>query len=147
MSDTLLTKYSAMLSKYHGEKLNAHSLKTNIPLSRLICIAIDNELGREKPFEFDTTLPNEEIEDHAYADEGGRILKFLKMVQAGLSLDVLVLLRHDMGIPDKHIFLLTFGDLLRLGLVEKHAMSKTFMGKTRMWVGYRVVGTKDKKPK
>jgi hypothetical protein len=101
------------------EKLQKFSQYHEMSISRLVAIAVDNELQKEKPFEFDLNVPDEKYVDMAYADEAGKILQFLK-AYGGMGVDMLMLVREDIGITDKRIFLLAFRELAQKGLIESY---------------------------
>ncbi len=82
-----------------------------LPVSRLIAIAIEHEFEREKPFEYDMRLPKEEMIEMSYPDEGYRIIEYMKKF-SGISQDLMVILRHDMGISDRATFLLALRDCI-----------------------------------
>lgn len=103
----------------HAAKLirNLATLKKT-KSSRLIAIAIDHELERDKPFDFDLTLPdNDEYLEYAHADEAGKILTWIKNTKP-TGLDVLTLLRHDIGIPDRKTFLAGFVECLKNDVIQ-----------------------------
>lgn len=122
--ELLFKRYSGLISKHHANELDRISSKTKIPISRLIAIAVDNEFSKEKPFAFDVTLPTEEVEEYAYIDQAGMILNFLKKLKHGLPLELLVLLRHDIGIADKETFMNAWKDLVTKGFVESFTKTK-----------------------
>lgn len=115
-----LVKHAVFTSKYHSDKLRDLSSKTKIPMTKLISIALDNEMERENAFEFDLTIPRDEEMELAYADQGGKLLTFIKNLYKGLDLTYLVMLRYDIGIPDRTIFLTVFGELLDNGIIEAY---------------------------
>lgn len=104
MSDELLSKVAGYVSHARRDQLEKIVQEKKVPLSRLIAIAIERELESEKPFEFDVSLPDDEFVDFAFADEAGKILDYMGKI-AGLSLDLMVLARHDMGVPDRQTFM------------------------------------------
>ena len=113
-----LTRTSTYLPKYHEMKLRKYSKSRQISIARLIAFAIDRELQMERPFEFNCELHNEEYIEYAYAEEASRILNFMKTLKIGAGLDILVLLRFGMKIPDKDIFLAAFTECLDKDMVE-----------------------------
>lgn len=105
-------------SRHAETVIKAIAVERKLTYSRVIAIAIDNELGKDKPFEFDLTLPEEDTcEDLIYADEGGKLLDYMAKIR-GAGLDTLILLRHDIGIPDKDTFLATFKECLGNDMIE-----------------------------
>lgn len=142
MSDKTFISLSTALSNYHAEKLQYHSSDRGLPLSRLIAFAVDNELAKEKPFaNFPRSIPDEEHEEYAYADQAGKILQFLKGT-GGLSLDMLIVLRHDIGVPDISDFLAAFKECIDKKFVEAytpHRAGRYFETKNN-YVYYRLKG-------
>lgn len=114
-----MKRQSTYIPMYHMEKLNLLAMEQGIPISRLISFAVHNEFERENPFEFDVSIPPlADIIDYAYADEAGKILTFMKTLRNGAGLDILTLLRFQIGVPDKETFLLAFADCLQRGHIE-----------------------------
>lgn len=103
-------RIGGIASKYHTDILTLMSAKLNLPVSRLVAIALDNEIHRENSFEWNLTLPNEDLEEFAYADQAGKLIRYLTDNTRGVSLDMLLLFREDIGIKCK--------DELRYGLKE-----------------------------
>ncbi|MFM6930422.1 MAG: hypothetical protein ACKOX6_18305 [Bdellovibrio sp.] len=91
-----------------------------LPISRVICYAIDNELDCPVPFNYETEFPDVISREFEYAEEAAKILKFLMIhfQKSGTGLDMLVLCRRDMGIPSKERFLLGFRELLEKKMLE-----------------------------
>ena len=100
------------------EKLKEIKQQTGVNISRLCAIAVDNEIERDNPFNFDDELP-ESVPEHVYAAEAGRILEYLSHVPGGLSVQAMVLLRRDMGMENKHDVLCGIAELIRAGAVRK----------------------------
>lgn len=106
-------------SKHFYEKLREYSFSVEMPTSRIIASLIDNAIMRKVPFEYDLTLPSkDDILEHAYAEEGSILLNYFKSLNVGMGLDQLVMLRHDVGIPDKEILLTVFRECLDNNLIE-----------------------------
>lgn len=136
--EKIFKKQPALISHYHYETLLRISQKRNIPISRLICIAIDNELLKERIFELETELPTANT-DHVYADEAGRILAFMKKHDAALTLDNFLLLRFDIGVPDRQVFLEAFSVLIANDYIYESAkVGLTFSGQRMIKDVYKV---------
>lgn len=116
--DKNLLQVRGYIPKFHDNALREISKKRKISISRLVAFAIDNELCSERPFKFDTELSTEEIVEYAYADEAGKILNFVKTLRIGAGLDILLLLRFEMGVPNKSVFLAAFKECLDKGMLE-----------------------------
>jgi hypothetical protein len=134
--ESKMQKLQTWVSKHVKGALMFRSMNNKIPISRLIAIALEHELEREKPFEFDVTLPDEEYVEFAYADEAGRIMSYLRGDIQGFGLDMLCLLRHDIGIPDKQTFLLAFRELVNKEMVEAYKPTRKPLAYTDHPEGY-----------
>lgn len=113
----------AFISNKHVEKLKFYAKRHKMPMSRLIGIAIDNEmfdsnLDEKIPFQLNTKLPDSDYIEYTFAHDASKIVRFLKGLKVGMSLDLLIILRHDMNIPDKSIFLEAFRECLEQNMVE-----------------------------
>jgi len=99
--------------------------KSGVPISRLIAIAIDNELDAVEPFNYSLEFPDEPFLEMQYVDEGGKILRYLnKFGETGTPLINLILGRREVGIENRRIFLLAYREILHLGLVEEYVPRK-----------------------
>lgn len=111
--------------------LEAQSDLKNLPISRLIAIALDNEMTHGQPaLDYPLDKPTSPYIEQAYADEAGKILKFIEASSTPLSLDMLMLCRRDIGIMQKDVFMLGIRELFEVGLIEefrpKHTAFKNF---------------------
>ena len=107
-----LTK-SGMLSQESIIKINQISKDRKVAITRLIGYAIDNELSKEIPFQFDYALPVDEYIENAYAVEANKILDYFKTINRGLPLDTLLLIREKIGVPDKQRLLYGMRECLK----------------------------------
>lgn len=120
MSDISLDfSVSAKVSKTVGDKLVEIRAREKITISNLISIALEHELERENPFEYEREVPDDEFVPMAYIEEAGKILNYMKKV-SGMSLDMMCLFRHDMGVPDKKVFLLAFRECVIMKQLEPY---------------------------
>lgn len=94
-----------------------------LPVSRLILYAIDNEMGRDKPFEYDSKLPTDPYVLHAYTEEAQQIYRYMYKFPTGLSRDQLLACRRDVGIESKDALLHGLRELLTIGLLEEQKPS------------------------
>lgn len=106
------------LPRWHDKKLREIGISRKISLTRLICFALDNELIKDRPFEFDLELSKEDNIEYAYADQAGKILTFINSLHKGVALDILVLLRHSIGIESKAELLGGFKELVDADMIE-----------------------------
>lgn len=109
----------ATIGKEMEQILAQASYDLQLPVSRLLAIALEHELERERPFDYLLTPPLEEYVEFAHADSAGRILNYInKNFPNGIGLDSLMLLRLDMGIDSKEEFMLGFRELTEKKMVE-----------------------------
>lgn len=99
--------------------LKARSNEVHMPISKLICIALDNELDVSTPFLYPTELPDSPYVPDAYVDEAGKIYEFLKNIPYGIARDHLLLCRRDMSIQTRDVLLLAYRELLKTELIEE----------------------------
>jgi hypothetical protein len=99
--------------------LKAKSNEAHIPISKLICIALDNELDVPVPFLYPTELPASPYVQDAYIDEAGKIYDFLKKIPYGIARDHLLLCRRDMSVQTREVLLLAYRELLETDLIEE----------------------------
>lgn len=117
-------KMEIHIPKAMAEIIRIKAEEVNLPMSRLICFAIDNELDSAVPFNYLVQWPmNEYIED-AYAEEAQKIYQFMMKFPSGLGRDMLMLCRRDIGIPNKNDLMLGLRELIEKDLVEETAPSK-----------------------
>ena len=101
-------------------QLKALSIARELPVSRLIGYAIDNEFDFDPPFNYPCALPTTPYKAFEYAEEAAKILKFLITETAsGLGYDMILLLRRSIGIPDRERTLHGIRELLEQGMIEE----------------------------
>lgn len=98
--------------------------QAGLPVSRLFCIAVDNELDAPVPFNFPCLLPSNTYIEMAYAEEAQKIARYLTKFLNGTGRDQLMLCRRDIGIPNKTTFMLAYRELLEVGVIEEVAVPK-----------------------
>ena len=128
MSGYLESKIIGHVSRHTREILDEIQQKKKLPMIRLIAMAIEHELERENPFEYDVTVPSDKYVEHAYASDAGKILTYLKR-SSGMSLENLCIMRHDIGIPDKKTLLLAFRECLLSRQIESYKPKKQLNSK------------------
>lgn len=107
------------LPKSLKEILRKHSETYKIPMSHLIQIAIDNESEAPGPFSFPTPPPDTIFVELAYINEAQLIAKFMIKFPSGTTLTQLMLMRKDVGIPNKKTFMLAYRELLAAKVIEE----------------------------
>lgn len=145
-NDNHLNKLASYVPKYHLEKVRKISKSRKISMARLVAFAIDRELQIERPFDFDCSLEGIDNIEYAYADEAGRILNFIKTLRIGAGLDVLVLCRFEMNIPDKSVFLAAFKECLDKNMIEgfKPPVNPNRAPNADDYLYYRLIGDSPK---
>lgn len=131
--DKLLVGMRANVGQYHAEKLKQFSNKTDLPIARLIAIAIDNELEKEKPFDVDLKIPEVDWEEYTYSDEAGKILSYLKKYGTGIELSLLLVLRYDVGVPDKETFINAFAECIKYDCIEPYLKKTVYSKEERLF--------------
>ena len=105
-------------------KLEDVSTRTKIPVSRLFCYAVFNELelGPDM-FRFDSTVPIHTSSE--FGEESLKVYRWLEFHQGGMSMDTLILCKDDIGISDKNVLVKSVRLLLDKGLAELIDSPKT----------------------
>ena len=117
-NDKILMSLTCSLSKKHYELIKEKASITGSPVSRVVGCLVDGAIEADIPFTYDTTLPEyNERTASIYSKEGGKILDFLEPMRFGVGIDLLMLLRHDLGISKESI-LHVIMDCLTNGLIE-----------------------------
>lgn len=150
MSD-LIERYTAKIvgvsSPLVRQKLEEIVKKKQLPMSTLVAIALEYELQKEKPFDYDVSAPTQKYIDGAYYEEAQKIVNFMRKIY-GSSLEMMFILRADMGIPDKDIFNLAFREAMVSEMLEvyhpKQPQNSTVKYNEDV-VFYRVKGASTKK--
>ena len=131
--EKLIKNLRVNVSQTHYKVLKAYSDDLDIPLSRLVTMAVDSELLRDNPFGYDLSIPEVDWEDYTYADEATKILDYLKVYNAPIELSFLVLLRHDIGIPDLETFMKAFAECLKYEFVLPYMKKPLYGTKERLY--------------
>lgn len=95
------------------------------PMSRLMAIALDNELDADVPFNYPCPMPDAPYVEYAYANEAGKIMRFLEHFPTGTSVDTLMLCRRDIGIESRAVFMLAYRELLEKNMIEDFKPTNT----------------------
>lgn len=88
-----------------------------MPMSRLVCYAVDNELDAASPFNYPAEFPDTPFLEGAFASEAGKILSFIQKYGPH-GLDSLLLSRREIGILDRNALLHGARELLHSELCE-----------------------------
>lgn len=99
--DKSQTPVSITVPQKTYQLLKAKADDMGMPVSRLICYAIDNEFAAgEDAFKYDAEMPTTVFIEKAYVAEAGKIFRFIKKF-GSMSLDQIALARRDIGIDSK----------------------------------------------
>jgi hypothetical protein len=109
----------AFIPKQTHSIIRQQAEELGLPMSRLVAIAIDNELDCKTPFNYNVQVPTTPYKAYNFAAEAGRILEFLKCFPKGTNRMTLILCRRDMNIPDRDTFLEALRELLHADIVEE----------------------------
>lgn len=99
--------------------LEEQSEKHGLPISRLACIAIDNELDAPAPFNYLCLMPTNTYIEGAYIEEAQKLSRFLMKFPNGTGRDTLMLCRRDVGVLDRGTFMLAYRELMEVGIIEE----------------------------
>ncbi len=118
---TSMAEVKVYMSKETEKILRQIGFERNIPISRLIAIAVDNELDTEVPFNYPCELPETTYKEYLYAAEAGKIMDWLSRCPHGADVDILCLARRDMGIETRETLLEGLRELLEKDIIEVFA--------------------------
>lgn len=114
-----LVKVPTMIPEKTLEFLKEYSAAEKISVSRLIAIAIDNEMDCSPMFKYFTEIPiDPPYVEGAYHDQAVKLYRYLQKFSYGLSIDMIVLARREFGLLDRQEALLALRELLEKGLAE-----------------------------
>ena len=111
---------STHVSEFHMKRLSEISKARNIPKSRLLTIAIDKELQKDRPFQLELGVVSAKSNEM----HQGLLINYMKDCSYHLGKDTLCLYRHDIGIEDKADILKALEDLIKSGIVETYKKPK-----------------------
>jgi hypothetical protein len=124
--NTAFIKIPVFISKKTKQILEEKGFELRERVSRLVAIAIDNELASDPPFRYDAEMPTVEYVENQYSNEAGKILRFLEKFPTGASLTSLLLCKRDIGILSKAQFMLGFRELIKVDLIEEFKPQSAF---------------------
>jgi len=116
--DSYLVKIQAFVSSHVNDMIRSAAQAQELPISRVIAYALDRESQMELPFQVNFSLPRESGAEYEFADEAGRIIDFMKRMKKPQGIDVFLLHRHAMGIPNADDFLAAFKECVELNQIE-----------------------------
>lgn len=134
-ADNAFQHVKLYMSKATYEMLRIRSNAKGIPISKLVQVAIDNELDAPAPFSFLCEMPTQTFIENAYIDEAQKLAKYLIKFPSGTGRDQLMLMRRDIGIPNKETFMLAYRELLEANVIEEVGVPKS--SKFKYPMGYK----------
>ena len=126
----MTSKHSVTLSNYHSKRLKDYALRMKLPLSRLIALAVDNELSKNEPFKGISFELFKDVQEYAYAKEAQRISDYMDKIGHAVTIDFLYSHRHDLPLETLEEVIGGFSELMRAGLLveSKPAFVKPIKG-------------------
>lgn len=108
------------LPKWLAIKLNETRAALKQPVSRLVGIAIDNEMRSTSPFNYPVEIPTTPAYlESAYIAEAQRMIEFIKKNPIGIDRELLVMSRGDYGIESIEVALLVLRELFMVEMVRE----------------------------
>ena len=132
---------SASVGKEMRAQLQDLNFNWRVPVSRLIYIALEKELESETPFTYVVEIP-EKVNEALYISECRKLIDFLERAPKGLDLELIVLMRRDIGILDKDKILAAMRVLLDAELVEEFKPAPNRTPRPKGYTKFRVVNAK-----
>lgn len=109
----------AFVPKSMEKILREKSKALGLPMSRLIAIALDNELDSPDPFNYPTQMPSSEFVEHAYTEEAQKLIRFLGKFKYGTGRDSIMLCRRDFGVVNRETVMLAYREAMEAGFIEE----------------------------
>lgn len=106
------------------------SEEKEIPMSRLVAYALDNELDSPTPFNYPSDLPTDEYKEFMYAKEAGRVMKWMNSVPGGVNKESIMLCRRDFGIETRREVLYALRELFEKDMIEEFRPNRRSRGYT-----------------
>lgn len=113
------TPIKAYIPNEIAQLLQDVSLQRNIPVSRLIAIAIDNELDTPYPFNFPCEAPKDKYHEYMYLKEANKIAEFVAQFPQGIGIDTIMLCRRALQIPDRDTVMCAIRELIQKEMAEE----------------------------
>lgn len=96
-----------------------HADRAKLPVSRIVQIAIDNELDAPNPFYYPVEEPKNAYLADAYIEEAQLLARYLVKFASGCGKDQLMLCRRDVGILNKETFMCALRELREAKIIEE----------------------------
>lgn len=94
---------TALIPRPLYNKLKANSIEKEIPQSRLLTMALFNELETGDPFNFIIPFPEEEYIEGKYAAESEKLMGLINQFNKGVGLDMLIMSKDGIGFTTDQI--------------------------------------------
>lgn len=118
--DDTFSRPSVHMPRANFALLKKISEERDIPISKLINYAVDNELDCDPPFNYNIQAPDIPYKEFEYSDAASKILRFMaKHFPLGTGLDMLVLCRRDFGVENKTAVILGYRELMQKEMIEE----------------------------
>lgn len=127
LTENLFTKIEVYIPNGTYKILSDMAEEKGMPKSRLVAIAIDNELDAPKPFHYPCNIPTDEYKEFMYAKEANMILKWLGVTK-GVNIESVMLCRRDLGLTSREEVLRALRDLFENDMIEKFKPKKVADG-------------------
>ncbi len=100
------------------ELIRQKAEEIGMPMSRLVAIAVDNELDQSEPFTYPCPMPAEPYTEFTHVQEATKLFKFMQRLPEGTTLESLMLCRRDIGLETRADLMLAYRELLEKGMIE-----------------------------
>lgn len=111
-----------------SKRLKEISRMKGMPMSRLLAIAMDNELDQEEPFRYVCDIPDDDYVEYEHAHAAGKLLEWLLKMPTGAGVDMMLLARRDIGIFSRESVLRGLRELIEKKMVEAIRPSRAKFG-------------------
>lgn len=102
-------------------------------MSRLIAIAVDNELDTAAPFNYECELPKAPFVPYAYSTEASKMAHYIgAYFPTGATLESIMLCRRQFGIIDRLTVMLAFRELMENQILEEFEKENRITGITQI---------------
>lgn len=122
------------------------ALETNMPMSRLIAIAVDNEMDAVEPFHYPCEMPDD-INELDYVTEGGKLYRFIKNnygIEYATTLQSLILTRRDLNMSRETVGIALRAALKSNNIVEVRNKNTRFQPSAIRYQVYDPAAVKEK---
>jgi len=113
-------KLTTYVSEHHYKELYKYAENKKIPKSRLLAIALDNEMSNKNPFDYNLGV----VSAKSNESDQAKIINYVKTAKGHLGKDLLCLSRQDIGIDDKADLLKALEDLIKSGVIATYKKPK-----------------------